>query len=202
MKDSFKFGLAMLAICSLGQSAQAQTSTATTPAEMIEECKSLSVEFLAPARKCLIGCRAAASVRSTPEAEQQCKLAYAEFREKTQQAPVVGEVAIHAPHHVDSLVARFSERKGRLNRFELAPPEQSDGAKLAAKKCNFKLSQTALQTYANRNRPENRHIIQDIRARGQFEAFKLSNINWVEDGTRMTYDCQVEHLEVVGVDRY
>ncbi len=202
----FVIGAGLLSI-----SASGEPALATDGRAKIMECNTQMRVFVqqrandavAAADRCVGSCRGTYGTDDIPpERLQRCEVAYENYRKVAGFSTAETSAAISEAFHVDSLVATFSIRTTRLDQFKLTPPGQSKEAEIAESRCYFKLSDAAQKAYNLKNSPENRQKIMEIRAKNQFAAFKLSDINWVEDGTRTKYECTVEHLEIVGVEKF
>lgn len=115
--------------------AYAQVEIATTPRERRMECFSQQRD-VAEAKRCVGACRIPDNASDVQAS--QCQDAYYAYRKASGQ-PVAGlKTPTVESFEIDYLVATFSVKNGRLNRFKLVG-ESSELARRAAKVCAFKL---------------------------------------------------------------
>ena len=180
------------ALC-INTSAYAQDEIATTPRERRMECFSQQRDYPAEAQRCVGACRI--SDNASDVQANRCLDAYDAFRKASGQSRAPSQTLVVESFAIDYLVATFSVKNGRLNRFKLVG-ESSHLAKRAAKVCAFKLpaSQSADPPQFN---AQFRDQIRSIRNQGENYAFKLSDISWSEDGKATHYICNIGNVGVV-----
>lgn len=185
---------------SFGHSAalEAQDNVATTPSEQLKEClvEKRKGNYPAETQACLVKCR----IRENASEVQvnQCRDAYGAYR-KASGKPLTSALASTVKtFEVDSLVATFSPRNGRLNQFRLIG-ENSELAQRAAEVCTFKLPTS--QSYDDPQfQAQFREDIRAIRSQGGSNyAYRLSDISWSEDGRATHYTCTIGHVDVIAI---
>ncbi len=159
-----------------------------------------SKELMIAVGRCSGSCKKAQGKRAKPEDVQLCTVSYEKYRALAGYSIPKISAEIQDKYHVDYLTATLSVRNGHINRFKLTPSEQSKGASLAAEKCVFKLTPQQIQSISGRMTPERRAKLEQIRANGQLAVYKLTDINWFEDGTLNRYECSVGQVAIIGID--
>ncbi len=196
MKNAIYFVLVLALSIVQSTIADAQDKVATRPSEQLKECLSQKSNYPVEARACLVKCR----IRENASEVQvnQCRDAYNAYRKASGQTMTSPSSLAVKTFEVDKLIATFSPRNGRLNKFRLIG-ENSELAQRAATVCAFKLP--AAQSYDD---PQFQALFRDkiltLRNQGiNNYAYKLSGVSWTEDGRSTHYTCSIGHVDIVAI---